>query len=592
MPKIYEYIHSKGLPDGGLPGQIVTLDALGNKIWQDIDIPDNQVQVDWNQTDTESLDFIKNKPTIPTELSHLTSNADYRTVTDVQIAEWNDKAPLDHSHTELHEHNNKDVLDKITEDGSSLPLWDGVAWPGVTSLSELLDTNINTPSVHQVLRFNPGTNKWINSNLDDIYVRPNQDVMFERIYVGDGTTNTDKYFYAHTGATPVYTSPSLRYKITDPIANIGHWEFSNDGENFGVIGQSDFIADTKHFDGVAHNDKSVIELLENIDSSYHRIVTVYCKEQDPTDPGKVVWVLYPNSPNFEGVGFDVITYFDKTEIFNLTGSTKDIRVIIQYLAPDSKTNTADISDVNGLITLWKDGTAKNTNQSSYFKLFEGSFFVNFFRHEQILNIGLVELVNQGTSIGNCRIEISDGTNNIVREVGTISNFVAKHTNIRMDCGFLSGNLKKWTITVYGRVQNGGIYTIRRLIVKSKPTTIACEDFIMARNPNVNVSSTNYIQVDQFNFYGGYKVTPDSFLYVVADYTITGVVNSADIQLETQSGLATRTATTFIDPTRNIVEARVRCPATLENLMTVKTRAKINDGTGSFRINSYTVYLEM
>jgi hypothetical protein len=613
MPKIYEYIAYKGLPDGGQPGQIITLDEFGNKIWSDIIIPENQKQADWNQTDTEALDFIKNKPNIPTELSQLISNSDYRTVSDALISNWNNKADQvhiheisditnlqneldlkafnDHSHIELHTHDNKSILDKITE-VENKPLWNGAAWPGITSLSELLDTNITTPNFNQVLRFNPNTSTWFNSTLDDVYVRPNQEVIFERIFIGDGTTNTDKYIYAHTGVNPIYTSPSLRYKIDNAADKIGHWEFSNDGETFGVIGQSDFIADTKDFDSVAHNDKCVINLLETLDSSYHRIITIYCKEEDIDNPGNFIWIQYPTSPNFEGVGFDVKTYNDRTEVLNLTTVTKNVRIIIQYLAPDVKTNKSDISDVNGLITLWKDGMTKNTNQSSYFKLYEGSFFVNFFRHEQILNIGLVELVNEITSMGNCMIEISDGNNIIVKEVGNVNNIEAKHTNIRIDCGFLSGNLKKWTITVYGRVQNGGIYTIRRMIVKSKPTTIACEDFIIQKTPNFNVSTSTYVQVDSFNFYGGYKVTSDTFLYTVIEYDVIGVVNSADIQLETQSGLATRTATTFIDTTKNIVEARVRCPATLENLIKLTMRAKINDGTGSINIKSYAVYLEM
>lgn len=49
------------------------------------------VQSDWNQTDSTADDFIKNKPTIPTQLSQLSGDSTHRVVTDAQIAEWDDK---------------------------------------------------------------------------------------------------------------------------------------------------------------------------------------------------------------------------------------------------------------------------------------------------------------------------------------------------------------------------------------------------------------------------------------------------------------------------------------------------------------------
>lgn len=54
-----------------------------------------QQQADWNQTDTEAVDFIKNKPTIPvvpTDVSAFTNDAGYITINDVpaqEQADWN-----------------------------------------------------------------------------------------------------------------------------------------------------------------------------------------------------------------------------------------------------------------------------------------------------------------------------------------------------------------------------------------------------------------------------------------------------------------------------------------------------------------------
>ena len=42
-------------------------------------IPAAQIQSNWNQTNSNSLDFIKNKPTIPTQTSQLTNNSGYIT---------------------------------------------------------------------------------------------------------------------------------------------------------------------------------------------------------------------------------------------------------------------------------------------------------------------------------------------------------------------------------------------------------------------------------------------------------------------------------------------------------------------------------
>lgn len=53
----------------------------------------NQIQSDWTQADNTKVDFIKNKPTIPDELSDLTDDATHRLVTDTEKSTWNGKQP-------------------------------------------------------------------------------------------------------------------------------------------------------------------------------------------------------------------------------------------------------------------------------------------------------------------------------------------------------------------------------------------------------------------------------------------------------------------------------------------------------------------
>lgn len=52
---------------------------------------ESQVQADWDESDTSSPAYIKNKPTIPSSLAELSEDAEHRTVTDAEIAEWNAK---------------------------------------------------------------------------------------------------------------------------------------------------------------------------------------------------------------------------------------------------------------------------------------------------------------------------------------------------------------------------------------------------------------------------------------------------------------------------------------------------------------------
>lgn len=54
-------------------------------------IPSGQVQSDWSQSDTTAVDFIKNKPTIPSALSDLSDDSTHRVVTDTEKSTWSGK---------------------------------------------------------------------------------------------------------------------------------------------------------------------------------------------------------------------------------------------------------------------------------------------------------------------------------------------------------------------------------------------------------------------------------------------------------------------------------------------------------------------
>ena len=61
----------------------------------------NNVQPDWEQTDTEAGDYINNKPNIPENLSDLNDDADHRTVSDTEKTTWNNKSDFSGSYNDL-----------------------------------------------------------------------------------------------------------------------------------------------------------------------------------------------------------------------------------------------------------------------------------------------------------------------------------------------------------------------------------------------------------------------------------------------------------------------------------------------------------
>ena len=59
------------------------------------------VQSDWSSTDTNSNEYIKNKPTIPSKLSQLNEDSTHRFVTDAEKSTWNNKSDFGGSYNSL-----------------------------------------------------------------------------------------------------------------------------------------------------------------------------------------------------------------------------------------------------------------------------------------------------------------------------------------------------------------------------------------------------------------------------------------------------------------------------------------------------------
>ncbi len=64
-------------------------------------IPSAQIQSDWDQTDNSKVDYIKNKPSIPANLSDLNDDSSHRTVSDTEKSTWNGKSDFSGSYTDL-----------------------------------------------------------------------------------------------------------------------------------------------------------------------------------------------------------------------------------------------------------------------------------------------------------------------------------------------------------------------------------------------------------------------------------------------------------------------------------------------------------
>jgi hypothetical protein len=88
---VYELQPATSQTLGGIKvGNNLTIDEDGTLSAQAGGI--TAVKADWAQTNADADDFIKNKPTIPSQLSQLTSDSTHRTVADSEKTAWNNKA--------------------------------------------------------------------------------------------------------------------------------------------------------------------------------------------------------------------------------------------------------------------------------------------------------------------------------------------------------------------------------------------------------------------------------------------------------------------------------------------------------------------
>ena len=86
---------------GALPDDTPLFSGDYNDLTNKPTIPAEQIQSDWNQTNINSKDFIKNKPTIPTALSQLSEDSTHRVVSDVEKTTWNNKSNFSGSYNDL-----------------------------------------------------------------------------------------------------------------------------------------------------------------------------------------------------------------------------------------------------------------------------------------------------------------------------------------------------------------------------------------------------------------------------------------------------------------------------------------------------------
>jgi len=86
---------------GALPDDTPLFSGDYNDLTNKPTIPAEQIQSDWNQTNINSKDFIKNKPTIPTALSQLSEDSTHRVVSDAEKTTWNNKSNFSGSYNDL-----------------------------------------------------------------------------------------------------------------------------------------------------------------------------------------------------------------------------------------------------------------------------------------------------------------------------------------------------------------------------------------------------------------------------------------------------------------------------------------------------------
>ena len=131
-----------GVPVGGTTGQVLAKSSNSDyaTTWVNQSGGGTQVQSDWNQSDTNAVDYIKNKPTIPSSLNNLT-DVTISSATNNQVLKYNGSA------------------------------WVNAAAPsgGASALDDLSDVTLTTPSSGQTLSYNGS--QWVNAAVGTMQYR-------------------------------------------------------------------------------------------------------------------------------------------------------------------------------------------------------------------------------------------------------------------------------------------------------------------------------------------------------------------------------------------------------------------------------------
>lgn len=86
---------------GALPSDTELFSGSYDDLTDKPTIPAEQIQSDWNQSNTSAKDYIKNKPTIPDSLSDLSDDSTHRVVTDTEKSTWSAKSDFSGSYNDL-----------------------------------------------------------------------------------------------------------------------------------------------------------------------------------------------------------------------------------------------------------------------------------------------------------------------------------------------------------------------------------------------------------------------------------------------------------------------------------------------------------
>lgn len=183
----------------------------------DISIIDENIQADWNQSNTTAPDYIKNKPTIPT-------------VNDATLTIQK----------------NGTTVDTFTANASTNKTVN-ITVP--TTLSALTDTTITTPSNGQVLTYDNTTSKWMNANAEkEIFWCTMTSTTENNTTTWSCDKTWSEIYAAHQAGKLVYLKKAQNDEILTPYRILSNSGFFSQCIVIPVFNENFFVVDTFNYD--------------------------------------------------------------------------------------------------------------------------------------------------------------------------------------------------------------------------------------------------------------------------------------------------------------------------------------------------------